>query len=139
MTAFVDASAALGIIERRGLEKVRHIETSHRWIQEAAVNRQVTFSKVKGQQVRADVMAKDLAPADIKRHTIAIGTEFVEGRVVLAACIDAIECIKGEQTHVGEIGSGTHWSTARAGQTSLARSLPDLRVGVGQGMPWIIS
>ena len=41
-----DASAALGIIGRRGLGKFRHIDTSHLWIQETAAKKKAVFTKV---------------------------------------------------------------------------------------------
>eukprot|EP00973_Karenia_brevis_P063752 8862914-Karenia_brevis.AAC.1 len=36
---YADASAALGIISRTGLGKVRHIDTAYLWIQEASAKR----------------------------------------------------------------------------------------------------
>eukprot|EP00973_Karenia_brevis_P002461 333115-Karenia_brevis.AAC.1 len=43
-----DASAALGIISRKGLGKVRHLDTSLLWIQEVKATRDVEFKKVDG-------------------------------------------------------------------------------------------
>ena len=55
---FADASAALGIIARKGLGKVQHIDTSFLWIQEASAKRAVQFEKVKGNANMADLMTK---------------------------------------------------------------------------------
>eukprot|EP00973_Karenia_brevis_P042827 5928207-Karenia_brevis.AAC.1 len=43
-----DASAALGIISRKGLGKVRHLDTLHLWIQEVKATREMEFKKVDG-------------------------------------------------------------------------------------------
>ena len=56
-----DASAALGIISRRGLGKVRHLDTSFLWIQETKAKRDIAFEKVKGEVNTADLMTKNLA------------------------------------------------------------------------------
>ena len=43
-----DASAALGIIKRRGLGTTRHIDTGFLWIQQTAAERRFQFGKVLG-------------------------------------------------------------------------------------------
>ena len=43
-----DASAALGIIGRTGLGKLRHIDTSYLWLQQDSIKRKLRLSKVKG-------------------------------------------------------------------------------------------
>ena len=63
-----DASAALGIISRRGLGKVRHLDTSFLWIQEIKAKRSIEFSKVLGASNTADLMTKHLAYAVMDKH-----------------------------------------------------------------------
>ena len=43
-----DASAALGIINRKGLGKTRHIDTSFLWIQQTAADQRLKYMKVLG-------------------------------------------------------------------------------------------
>ena len=43
-----DASAALGIINGRGLGKTRHIDTGHLWIQEVVAKGRLKYEKVLG-------------------------------------------------------------------------------------------
>ena len=43
-----DASAALGIIHRKGLSRTRHIDTGLLWIQQAAAERRLEYAKVLG-------------------------------------------------------------------------------------------
>ena len=50
-----DATAALGIINRRGLGKTRHIDAGLLWTQQTASERQLKFSKVLGMNNLADL------------------------------------------------------------------------------------
>ena len=45
---YVDASAAIGVAQRTGLGKIRHLETGSLWLQEAVKKKQVGIAKVKG-------------------------------------------------------------------------------------------
>ena len=53
-----DASAALGIVRRQGLGKVRHLDTNWLWVQEKSRNKEVNFNKVKGSENPANMMTK---------------------------------------------------------------------------------
>ena len=83
-----DASAALGIIGRRGLGKVRHIDTSHLWIQETAANKRAHYRKVEGSVNPADLMTKALPAATAHEHMEALGEIPAAGRSQLAASAD---------------------------------------------------
>ena len=43
---FADASAALGIIQRKGVGRIKHPDTQSLWTQEREVREQVHFKKV---------------------------------------------------------------------------------------------
>ena len=64
MTASVnvgmDASAALGLINRQGLGKARHIETQWLWIQQATREGRVLMNKIPGKENPADLFTKPL-------------------------------------------------------------------------------
>ena len=64
----MDASAALGIISRKGLGKVRHLDTSHLWIQEVNAKREMEFSKIAGCDNMADLMTKNLTAETTMKH-----------------------------------------------------------------------
>ena len=49
-----DASAALGIIHRRGLGRTRRIDIGHAWIQEMAAKDRLKFKNVLGKDNLAD-------------------------------------------------------------------------------------
>ena len=52
---WADASAALGIIKRRGLGKTRHIDTGYLWIQQTAAEKRLKFGKILGRDNPADL------------------------------------------------------------------------------------
>ena len=56
-----DASAALGIINRRGLGRTRHIDTGLLWIQQTAAEKRLAYHKVLGTDNPADLMTKYLS------------------------------------------------------------------------------
>ena len=45
-----DASACLGIIQRQGLGKLRHLNTNYLWVQEKAASQELNFGKVWGKK-----------------------------------------------------------------------------------------
>ena len=47
---YTDSSAAMGIVARKGMGRVRHIEVGELWIQDAVKQRKITVSKVKGEE-----------------------------------------------------------------------------------------
>lgn len=88
LTIKCDASAALGIIGRRGLGKVRHIDTSHLWIQELSARKRATYHKVDGSVNPADLMTKALGANVAHEHMEAMGEIPAAGRSQLAASAD---------------------------------------------------
>ena len=53
-----DATAALGICRRKGLGKIRHLDCTDLWIQEAVHSKRIFLHKVDGKQNPADVLTK---------------------------------------------------------------------------------
>ena len=53
-----DASAAVGIIRRMGLGKVRHLNTSWLWVQDKEASRELQYHKVIGSDNSADLFTK---------------------------------------------------------------------------------
>ena len=52
---YADASAALGIIHRQGLGKVRHLDTNALWVQQAARAKLISYVKILGTRNPADM------------------------------------------------------------------------------------
>ena len=63
---YVDASAAIGVAQRNGLGKIRHLDTQSLWLQEAVRKKRLGLLKVKGTENPADLMTKftDFATLD---------------------------------------------------------------------------
>ena len=79
-----DASAAIGIIPRMGVGKVRHFNTSWLWVQEQEASRELEYHKVKGSDNTTDIFTKALGHDCIRRHTKSMGSGFTYGRDPLA-------------------------------------------------------
>ena len=65
-----DAKAAMGIINRQGLGKVRHIEVQDLWLQGTVKNKKVTMHKVRSEDNVSDLMTKPLTAEEINTHVI---------------------------------------------------------------------
>ena len=68
-----DASAALGIINRNGLGKTRHLDTGLLWIQQIAAEQIFKFGKVLGANGPADLFTKHLDERTITHHITRFG------------------------------------------------------------------
>ena len=80
-----DASAALGIIARKGFGKVRHIDTSFLWVQEINAKRDIEFQKVRGEANVADLLTKNLTREVMVRHFDALGMKKNKPRPLAAS------------------------------------------------------
>ena len=60
MQLHLDAAAAKGIVERRGLSKVRHLDVNVLWLQETCARKSMPLNKVPGEDNPADLMTKHL-------------------------------------------------------------------------------
>ena len=76
----VDAAAALGILERRGVGKIRHLDVGALWLQEVQLRQKVAFMKVKGTSNPGDLMTKHLPQEQLNEYMNKLSFEFMEGR-----------------------------------------------------------
>ena len=77
-----DASAALGIINRKGLGKTRHIQTGVLWIQQAAADQRLRYGKVPGKENPADLYTTFLDAATISTHIRKLEYGYIDGRLI---------------------------------------------------------
>ena len=86
---FVDSSAALGVVSRKGCGRVRHLKLGHLWVQEVAHRGELAYHKVGGDSNVADLMTKHLKSERVRDLTQQIGCSFRTGsaqaRLQLAA------------------------------------------------------
>ena len=76
-----DASAALAIVARRGLSKLRHLETTYLWIQEKAGKGELNFKKVAGVDNGGDSFTKTLSWNEIQCHLHKLSSQFVQNEI----------------------------------------------------------
>ena len=80
----MDANAAMGIVQRRGLNKLRHIEVDVLWIQEQQARRLLPLRKVPGPRNPSDMMTKNIAEALMDQYLSQLNLRHVEGRAKAA-------------------------------------------------------
>ena len=57
----VDASAALGVAQRSGLGKLRHLQTGALWLQDQQLKKVVVLGKINGSDNASDLMTKNVS------------------------------------------------------------------------------
>ena len=76
----MDATAGAAIGTRRGLAKVKHIDTAFLWIQEKVQKGVVVIHKVHTSLNLADILTKAIDGATLRRMMLAMGFQFPHGR-----------------------------------------------------------
>ena len=79
-----DASAAIGIANRVGLGKVRHIEVNQLWLQEKVAKGVINIIKVGTDDNLADALTKAVSAESMMKHLTGIGAMICGGRHNLA-------------------------------------------------------
>jgi len=104
---YADASAAIGVANREGLGRIRHLDTQSLWLQQALRKKRLGLGKVLGTENPSDLMTKHVDSKLLGEHTQSMGCEFVGGRAELAPQVvqavgdnteteDVVECIDDE-------------------------------------------
>lgn len=75
-----DALAALGVIARRGVGNIRHLDTNHLWTQEVSAKKSAKCEKVMGSANQADITTNEISQVEIDKHVEFIGARFPKGR-----------------------------------------------------------
>ena len=82
---WTDSSAAMGIVGRQGLGKLRHLDTHSLWVQQAARSKRIHVRKIHGERNPADLFTKHLPSREkVNQLTALIGCHFSDGRASLA-------------------------------------------------------
>ena len=98
-----DASAAIGICNRIGLGKVRHIEVNQLWLQEKVTGGKITVTKVGTQENLADAMTKAIDSESIQKHLIRINAETRSDRHRLTPKLEMESEWTGEEEEPEEV------------------------------------
>ena len=81
LRVWTDSSAAIGIAERQGLGKLRHVSTHLLWVQQAVRTRRIDLRKIRGDANPADLLTKFTANKDKLDNLVKLfGCEFRGGR-----------------------------------------------------------
>ena len=83
-----DASAAIGIANRRGLGKVRHIEVCQLWLQDKVRKGEIKITKVGTYENLADALTKFVTKEGIDVHMRGTGQVITDGRHELAPKVE---------------------------------------------------
>ena len=70
-----DSSAARGHVSRRGLGKMRHIQTRFLWVQERVGEGHIKITCVPGSKNVADVLTKEVPGTTMAKHLAKMGFE----------------------------------------------------------------
>ena len=77
---FVDSSAALAVVGRKGNGRMRHIRVGHLWIQQVAEDETLAYRKVVGADNPADINTKHVNQRLIDKALSKVEMRLVSGR-----------------------------------------------------------
>ena len=80
LTVKSDAVAAIGIVKRQGLGRVRHLAVADLWVQQRAKGGEVSYVKLDGKRNTSDMMTKAVEKEVIMRHMQSLGLQWRSGR-----------------------------------------------------------
>ena len=101
----VDAAAALGILERQEVGRVRHLDIGVLGLQEQQLRRVVELTKVLGTSNPADLMTKHLAQESLNQHAEVLQYDFRQGQSATTARLHCAQAgLTGASTH--QLGGG---------------------------------
>ena len=118
---YVDASAAIGICQRKGLGKVRHLDTRSLWIRDALRQKRLGIQKVLGTENPSDAMTKFLDGVALSKMLGLMRCRFLEGRPESAPqlAVDVSKHSADQDTHL----SHDDVSTRQCNSVQLAASI----------------
>ena len=77
---WVDSSAAIGTIQRRGNGKLRHVRVGSLWAQEKVEEGELHVKKLHGEEHPGDLCTKNLSVAKVEKHMEMVNFAYKEGR-----------------------------------------------------------
>ncbi len=135
---------ALGILQRKGVCKIRHLDVGTLWLQEKEAQRRITLGRVKGENNPADLGTKHLTEETMLKHTRTMNQHFVDGRAGAASkLLKSLALARAPRLPLlwtGEIppavwqkkNGGTVWTRVYRG----ARALRGAEEELGPGLSW---
>ena len=81
---YADASAAIGVANREGLGRIRHLDTQALWLQQELRRKRLGLQKVPGSDNPSDLMTKHVDFKVLEGHLQVLGLKSESGRAELA-------------------------------------------------------
>jgi hypothetical protein len=88
---YCDASAAIGIAQRQGAGKLRHVRTQALWVQEVRAEGRLSYKKVLGSRNPSDALTKHMPGPLLDTHIATVGLEIRGGRADSAPTLNSVE------------------------------------------------
>ena len=106
-----DASAALGIVKRQGLGKLRHLRVQYLWIQDKVRGGDLEVHKILGTKNPADLMTKHLAAHDAQRHLEEMAMKTSDDRASTAPTLNNCNETQHDNKNKTEHEQNDHWKS----------------------------
>ena len=90
MKVHTNANAAIGIVRRAGLGKLRHLNVRYFWLQDQVKQEAIGLQKVAGADNPADFVTKHSNAEAMKRHMALLGVNTSGGRARSAPMLGAL-------------------------------------------------
>ena len=97
-----DSSAARAFASRRGLGKMRHVQTRYLWLQERVARGDVAVVRIHTDANMADILTKATTQVLMDRHLRALGYHFASGRSAVAKqLLGEVAAVKAGEAFAG--------------------------------------
>ena len=103
VTVHTDASAAIGIVRRAGLGKLRHLNVRYLWVQDQVKRERLWLEKVAGADNPADLATKHLSADVMRKHLESLGVRAGGGRARSAPPLGSLGR-RGRRRHTSGMG-----------------------------------
>ena len=90
VTVHTDASAAIGIVRRAGIGKLRHLNVRYLWVQGQVKSERLGLKKVAGADNPADIATKHLNADIMRKHLESLGVRVGGGRARSAPILGSL-------------------------------------------------
>ena len=91
---YTDASAAIGMTQRLGMGKVRHIDVGMLWVQQNQREGAIEVQKVGTKSNPADIFTKHVPAEIVWKHLAVVGFESREGRAESAVEVVQLKSVE---------------------------------------------
>jgi len=97
-----DSAAAIGIVNRAGAGKLRHVKVQYLWMQQKVREGDLQVEKVPGAENPADLLTKHLDEATMMKHLTKLSFELKQDRAATAPTLHMVREGAGGASEEGE-------------------------------------